>query len=138
MSATARQLVNETRTHRQGTWTTQLGLKSTRECSWHAGLVWVVASNNAHQAEHGRDKGSKQQKSETGLVVGVGLRREDAQDVIVLVDGLAVVAALLLVPPVLVWVTQLALDWRWLWVAAVLCYGLTRPPRLNATTIPIG
>lgn len=42
--------------------------------------------------------------------MGVCLSGEDTQDIIVLVDGLAVVAALLLVPPVGVRVTELALD----------------------------
>jgi len=42
--------------------------------------------------------------------VRVLLRREDTQDVIVLVQRLAVVSAFLLVPPVCVRVAELALD----------------------------
>lgn len=41
--------------------------------------------------------------------VCVGLCAEDAQNVVVLVDCLTVVTALLRVPPVCVWVTELAL-----------------------------
>lgn len=40
----------------------------------------------------------------------VGFRGEDSQDVVVLVDGLAVVAAFLRVPPFGVGVAELALD----------------------------
>lgn len=57
--------------------------------------------------------------------MGVCLCREDAEHIVVLVHGLAVVAAFDWVPPVAVGVAELALDGkrgreRWVWVIAVL------------------
>lgn len=52
--------------------------------------------------------------------MGVLVGGEDAEDVVVLVDELAEVAALLLVPPVGVGVAELALLGRGVGVAAVL------------------
>lgn len=49
------------------------------------------------------------------------MRREDAQLVVVLVAGLAIVPPLLLVPPVAVGVAELSLDRGRLDVASVLC-----------------
>lgn len=49
------------------------------------------------------------------------MRREDAQLVVVLVAGFAVVSSVLLVPPVAVRVAELSLDWGGLDVASVLC-----------------
>lgn len=46
--------------------------------------------------------------------------REHSHDIVVLVEWLAVVTALLLVPPVGVWIAELALDGRWVDIAAVL------------------
>ena len=50
----------------------------------------------------------------------VRVRGKNAQDVVVFVDGLAVVAAFLLVPPVGVGVAELALYGRWIGVISVL------------------
>ena len=44
--------------------------------------------------------------------MGILVWREDAEDVVVLVDGLAVVAHFLLVPPIGVGVAKLALEWK--------------------------
>lgn len=49
------------------------------------------------------------------------MRREDAQLVVVLVAGFAVVPPVLLVPPVAVRVAELSLNWGGLDVASVLC-----------------
>jgi len=50
----------------------------------------------------------------------VFLGGEDAEDVVVFVDGLAVVSSLLLVPPIRIRIALGALDWYRIFVAAIL------------------
>ncbi len=48
------------------------------------------------------------------------VRTEYAKDIIILMDGLAKIAALLLIPPVGIWITMLALYARRVYVATIL------------------
>lgn len=114
---------NIDRTHRQRSLSPQLPLQPPRKRPRHARLVRVELINYSAEAEDAGDEGAQQHEAEARLVVGVGFGRKDAQDVVVLVDGLAVVAALLLVPPVGVGVAELALDGWGVDVAAVLWGG---------------
>jgi hypothetical protein len=83
-------------THRNSTRTTKLPVKTTGEGSWDTGLVRVELADNTHQDEDGSDKGTEEEGTVAGLEVGVGLGGEDSEGVVVLVDGLAEVATLLL------------------------------------------
>lgn len=107
-------------THGDSSRTTQLPLQSTWEGSRDAGLVWVVHADNAHKTEDGDDEGSQQNSTPARGEVCVGLGREDAKHVVVLVNGLAVVATFLLVPPVGIRVTLGAFLWGRVCVASVL------------------
>ena len=110
-------------TYRQGTRATEFGLESTGVSPGHGGLVGVVAADDAHEHQDGTDEAAEQDGAEAGLEVGVGFGGEDAEDVVVLVHGLAEVAALLLVPPVAVGVAEGALDGRGVLISAVLLQG---------------
>jgi hypothetical protein len=80
----------------------------------------VVEIDDPAQHANARDKSGHENAAPARCEVCVVLSGEDAEDVIVLVDGLAVVSALLRVPPVGVGVACCALDGRWVDVAAVL------------------
>ena len=100
-------------TYRNSTGTAKFPIKTTREGSGNAGLVGIELTDNAHKDEDGCDKGTEEDGTVTGLEVGVWLGREDTKSVVVLVDGLAEVTTLLLVPPVAVRVAEGAFDcWR--------------------------
>jgi hypothetical protein len=70
----------------------------------------VISVHHRAQSAKSRDEAAHEDHTPAGGEVCVLLRGEDAEDVVVLVDGFAVVAALLLVPPVAVGVAELALD----------------------------
>jgi hypothetical protein len=107
-------------THRNSTRTTKLPVKTTGEGSWDTGLVRVELADNTHQDEDGSDKGTEEEGTVAGLEVGVGLGGEDSEGVVVLVDGLAEVATLLLVPPIAVRVAEGAFDCWGVDISAVL------------------
>lgn len=81
--------------------------------------------NNGHQDAYRGDKCSDEEGALGRGEVGVSLCGEDAQDVVVFVDGLAEVAAFLLVPPVAIRVAKLALDEGRVDVASVLLYDVS-------------
>ena len=100
-------------THGNSTGTAEFPIKTTGEGSGNCGLVGVVLTDNTHEDEDGCDKGTEEEGTVAGLEVGVGLGGEETKSIVVLVDGLAEVATLLLVPPVVVRVAEGALDcWR--------------------------
>lgn len=100
-------------THGDSTGTAKFPIKTTGEGSGNGGLVGVVLADDTHQDEDGCDKGTEEEGTVAGLEVGVGFGGEETKSVVVLVDGLAEVATLLLVPPVTVRVAEGALDcWR--------------------------
>lgn len=55
------------------------------------------------------------------------LRRKHAEDVVVFVDWFAIISSFLFVPPVGIWVPELALLGRWIDVAAILSSQYRRP-----------
>ena len=98
----------------------QLLLQSIRERSRRTRPVGVREIDGGEERS---ERGNEAADQEEGLArggMGVLLEGEDAEDVVVLMDGLAVVAALLLVPPVGVRVAELTLLARRVNVAAVL------------------
>ena len=100
-------------THGNSTGAAKFPVKTTGEGSGNCGLVGVVLTDNTHEDEDGCDKGTEEEGTVAGLEVGVGLGGEETKSIVVLVDGLAEVATLLLVPPVIVRVAESALDcWR--------------------------
>lgn len=107
-------------THRPSILSTQLSLQTIRPGPRYTGLVGVELVNNAHEDSDRSNKSAEEHGTEARLEVGVGLGGEDTEDIIVLVDGFSVVTTFLLVPPVSVRVTELALDWGWVGVLAVL------------------
>ena len=107
-------------TYRYSSRSAKLPLQAIWEYSWYTRLIWVIQRNDTRQSKSSRDKCVEQDGTETRLEVGVWLGREDAQDVVVLVKWFTVVSALLLVPPVVVWVTERTLDRWWIRVASIL------------------
>lgn len=108
----------ETYAHSAGT--AQFLLQAIDESPRCAGLVGAEIVGDATETTESSPEGAEEDPAPVGLEVSVFLRGEDGKDVVVLVDGLAVVAAFLLVPPVAVRVAELALDGRGVDVAAVL------------------
>lgn len=95
--------------YRPSTLAAQLSLQAAGESPGHTRLVGVKLGNNSTEDTDTGNESAEQDGAETRLEVGVGLSAEDTEDVVVFVDRLAVVAAFLLVPPVAVWVAELAL-----------------------------
>jgi len=56
----------------------------------------------------------------SGSEMRVFLRRKHAEDIIIFMNWLAIVSPLLFVPPVGIWIAELALFGRWIDVAAIL------------------
>lgn len=56
----------------------------------------------------------------SGCKMGVLLRGEHAENVVVFMDRFTIIASLLFIPPVGIWVTELALFGGWVDVAAIL------------------
>lgn len=108
------------------TWPSEFSVQSPRKrprCTRLIRVNWI----DSHAQPHDRRYETSQQKEALcRLEVRVLFRREHAQDIVVLVHGLAVVAPLLLVPPVGVGVTELALLGRRVDVATVLCRSVSR------------
>lgn len=108
------------RTYGDSAGAAKFSIKTTRECSRDSGLVGIELTDDAHEDKDRADEGTEEDGAEAGLEVRVGLGGEEAESVVVLVDGLAKVTTLLLVPPIAVGVTEGALDCRRVYVAAVL------------------
>lgn len=107
-------------THQPSVLSAQLLLQTIGECPRYTGLVGVELVDNSHEHTNTGDKGAEQHSTESGLEVIVTVGGEDTENIVVLVNGFAVVAAFLRVPPVSVGVTVLTLDRGWVDVASVL------------------
>lgn len=114
--------------YRKSTGTTQLLLQSINIGLGDTGLVRVVKADNAAQAQEGRDEHSQVEEAFAGGDVGVLLGTEDTENLIVLVDGLAKVALLLLVPPAAIGVSVLTLHGGRVLVTAILDMSVNTPP----------
>jgi hypothetical protein len=109
------------------------------ECAGHGGLVRVKQVDDTAKAKHSRDKGTDLRSTLAGRSPGVHLGGQASKDIVILVNlrkrlgapsspemedrasyRLTEVAALLLVPPVAVRVSELALLGRGVDVTAVL------------------
>lgn len=108
---------------------TKLPLQTTFVLLWIRRLVGQGCLDKEVRAYYEREEGGPADKSLARLHVRILVGAEDAQQVIVLVHGLAKVPPFLLVPPVGVRVAELPLDERWVDVASVLASG--RQPMLN-------
>lgn len=63
----------------------------------------------------------------SGFKVCVFLQRKHAKDIVVFMNWFAIVPSLLFIPPVGIWITELALLWRWVDVTAILSSQYNRP-----------
>ena len=105
------------------TGSSQLGLQSVGEGPRNTRLVGVGYPHNTHKTENSCDKCAEQYGAPAGGKVVVRLGGKDTEDIVVLVDRLAIVAAFLLVPPVAVGITKSALLGWWVGVCTVLRRG---------------
>lgn len=108
-------------THPRCARATELPLQPVLKLAWEGRPVGVRRLDHVADAQEGGDEGCDLDEALARADPGVYVRREDAQLVVVLVDGLAEVPPLLLVPPVAVRVAELSLDRGGLDVASVLC-----------------
>lgn len=76
--------------------------------------------DDSHKTEDSGDEAANLKDSDARSGVSVLKWSEHSQDIVVLVKWLAVVTTLLLIPPVGVWIAELALNSRWVDIAAVL------------------
>lgn len=106
---------------------TQFALQTTFKLSRKRNGIGVVEIDKASDTEEDGKEGADHDQTRAGGGPGVLPRREDAQQIVVLVNGLAKVSALLRVPPVGAGITELALDSRRVDVAAVLRYYQSAP-----------
>ena len=96
-------------TYRHSTRTSQLFLHPVWKSPRSSGLVWVGEAHKTAETQEGCYKATQVEESLAGSDVGVLLRTEDAQNIVILVDRLAKVPPLLLVPPLMGRVSELAL-----------------------------
>jgi hypothetical protein len=116
-------VMDEGPAHPHGALAAKFPLESALELARVGLLVGVGSLNNPANTQERENEGTELEGALGGRDPGVLVGGEHAQDVVVLVHGLAEVAALLLVPPVAVRVTELALDAGRVDVAAVLPQG---------------
>lgn len=112
----------------------ELSLQSVLKLAREGRPVGISRLDDVADAQEGGDEGRDLDQALARADPGVLVRREDAQLVIVLVAGFAVVSPILLVPPVAVRVAELSLDWGGLNVASVLCERAC--PSLASLTSP--
>lgn len=103
-----------------GTSTSQLSLKPTLKLSWERWPVGVEGLDTKKNTAQRNEERANLHQALAGGNPGVLVWGEHAEDIVVLVDGLAIVSPLLLVPPVGVRVAELALDRGRLDVSTVL------------------
>lgn len=101
--------------------TPKLSLQTVFKLARERPPVRVCRLDHVADAQEGGDEGCDLDEALARADPGVLVRREDAQLVVVLVAGFAVVPPVLLVPPVAVRVAELSLNWGRLDVASVLC-----------------
>lgn len=98
----------------------QLRLQSSRKRPWGTWLIRIIHAHDAEQYANSRNEAAQKEETLPGREVRILFRGEHAEDIVVFVHGFAVVAPLLLVPPVAVGVAKLALLRDWIDVAAIL------------------
>lgn len=101
---------------------TQLSLQTILKLSGVSNHIGVVEVHDAGDAEEDSNEGANHDQAGAGGGPGVLPGGEDAQQIVILVDGLAKVSSLLGIPPVAVGVTELSLDCGRVDVATVLRY----------------
>lgn len=89
--------------------TTQLLLQTIAVGLGNAGLVGVVEADNAAHTEESGDEHAEVQEALASTDVGILLRTENTENFVLLVDRLAKVSLLLLIPPAAVRVSESAL-----------------------------
>lgn len=99
---------------------TQLLLQPVRKCPRYSRPIRIREVNRSAKCSYRRNKAAHQDKAKAWLVMCVLFGRKNAHDIVVFVHWLAIIASFLLVPPVGVGITELALDWRRIDVAAIL------------------
>lgn len=93
----------------------------------HAESIGVDQAHRSTHAKKSHHEGAKQHASPAGREVVIVMEGNRTQDIVILVYGLAVVAAVLLVPPVAVGVTLAAKLARGVDVATVLPLSVSNP-----------
>ena len=108
------------RTYRYSVRAPQLRLQSSRKCPRDTWLIRIIHAHDADQDPSSRKEAAQKEETLPGRKVRILVRGEHAEDIVVFVHGFAVVAPLLLVPPVAVGVAELAFLWDWIDIAAIL------------------
>lgn len=107
-------------TYRDSVRTAQLLLQSVDVDLGNAGLVGVVEADNTAQAKESCHEHSEVTESPAGADMRVLLGTEDTENFVVLMDRLAEVALLLLVPPSAIRISELTLHAGRVLVVAIL------------------
>lgn len=107
-------------TYRHGIGASKLLLQTIGIGLGDARLVRVVETDNTAESQKGSNKYSKVEETLAGSDVGILLRAEDTENLVLLVDRFAKVTLLLLVPPTAVGISELALHTGRVLVAAIL------------------
>lgn len=97
-------------THRSSTRTTELLLQAIGIGLGNTGLVGVEHADDTAQSEEGYDEGPDLEETFASRDVGILFGTEDTENFVLLVNGLAEVSSLLLVPPIAVGVSEGALN----------------------------
>lgn len=121
--------------YQQSTRSAQFLLQTIRKGARSTRLVRVELLDGVAKASERGDKRAKQDPAPVRREVGVVPSTEHAVEIVVLVEGLAQVATLLLVPPVCVRVAVLALHRRRVDVAAVLQWSIA-VSRIGPCVVP--
>lgn len=111
-------------THPHSLGSSQLPLKPALKLPRRRWLVWIVQHHNTAQCKNRGHETPNLEDRRAGFGVGVFLWREHSQNVVVLVNRLAVIPTLLLIPPVAIRIAELAFDSRGVDVSSVLSWGL--------------
>lgn len=113
LSANAYRYIRLMHAHPYRTWATKLSVKSALVLLWRARPIRVIERGCIYTTQHNRYQYPPDESTSSWRHVCVFVEREQSQDILVLVNWLAEIPPLLLVPPVCVRVSELSLDcWR--------------------------
>lgn len=98
----------------------KLLLQAIRESPGNARLVGVELGHDSTQTKNGCDEASDLEQALARGDVGVLLRTEDTENIVLLVNGFTKVPSLLLVPPAAIGVSELTLHTGRVLVVAIL------------------
>ena len=124
-------------TYGHGIGTAQLLLQSTGVGLGNTRLVGVAVAHNATDTQEGSDEDAEVEEALASTDVGILLGGEDTENFVLLVNRLAKVSLLLLVPPSAVGVSELSLHARRVAVATVLRREELEMPSLFSPTAAI-